>query len=150
MVFNVFIILGAIVPMSFVPDPIYGLAVGVVVGGLAQLALLSGDLIAGKIAIKPVWKPEDADLTEAWQLMLPQLFGIAIYQINIIVLRTYASFLPEGSVTQYYNASRLQSSRWGCSPWRSQPQASRLARLRQRRPAGGSSCFKARSTAWWW
>ncbi|MEE2836243.1 MAG: murein biosynthesis integral membrane protein MurJ [Myxococcota bacterium] len=107
-VFNVFIILGAIVPMSFVPDPIYGLAVGVVVGGLAQLALLSGDLIAGKIAIKPVWKPEDADLKEAWQLMLPQLFGIAIYQINIIVLRTYASFLPEGSVTQYYNASRLQ------------------------------------------
>ena len=107
-VFNIFIILGAIVPMSFVPDPIYGLAVGVVVGGLAQLALLSGDLIAGKIMIKPVWKPADADLPEAWQLMLPQLFGIAIYQINIIVLRTYASFLPEGSVTQYYNASRLQ------------------------------------------
>ena len=106
-VFNVFIILGAIVPMSFVPDPIYGLAVGVVVGGLAQLAL-GGDLIAGKIAIKPVWKPEDADLTEAWQLMLPQLFGIAIYQINIIVLRTYASFLRKGPVTQYYNASRLQ------------------------------------------
>jgi putative peptidoglycan lipid II flippase len=107
-VFNIFIILGAIVPMSFVPNPIYGLAVGVVVGGFAQLALLSGDLIAGKIMVKPVWKPKDADLPEAWQLMLPQLFGIAIYQINIIVLRAYASFLPEGSVTQYYNASRLQ------------------------------------------
>ena len=62
-----FIILGAIVPMSFVPDPIYGLAVGVVVGGFAQLALLSGDLVAGKIMIKPVWKPADADLPEAWR-----------------------------------------------------------------------------------
>ena len=106
--FNVFIILGAVVPMSFVPNPIYGLAVGVVVGGLAQLALLGGDLVAGKITVKPVWKPADADLPEAWRLMVPQLFGIAIYQINIIVLRAYASFLPEGSVTQYYNASRLQ------------------------------------------
>jgi putative peptidoglycan lipid II flippase len=106
--FNICIIAGAIVPMSFVPNPIYGLAVGVVVGGIAQLALLSGDLIAGKISVKPVWKPVDADLPEVGQLMLPQLFGIAIYQINIIVLRAYASFLPEGSVTQYYNASRLQ------------------------------------------
>ena len=98
--------------MSFVPDPIYGLAVGVVVGGLAQLALLSGDLVAGKIMIKPVWKPADADLPEAWQLMLPQLFGIAIYQINIIVLRTYASFLPEGfshPILQRLEPSRARS-----------------------------------------
>lgn len=106
--FNIFIILGAVLPMTFLPNPIYGLAVGVVVGGIAQLALLGGDLIAGKVAVKPVWKPAEADLPEVRRLMLPQLFGIAIYQINIIVLRAYASFLPEGSVTQYYNASRLQ------------------------------------------
>jgi putative peptidoglycan lipid II flippase len=106
--FNIFIILGAVVPMTFLPSPIYGLAIGVVVGGIAQLALLGGDCVAAKILIVPRWKPEDADLPEAWSLMLPQLFGIAIYQINIIVLRAYASFLPEGSVTQYYNASRLQ------------------------------------------
>ncbi len=106
--FNIFIILGAVVPMTFLSEPIYGLAVGVVVGGVAQLCLMGGDLLAGRVWVSPSASTQDADLPEAWRLMVPQLFGIAIYQINIIVLRAYASFLPEGSVTQYYNASRLQ------------------------------------------
>ena len=32
---------------------------------------------------------------------------MAVYQINIIVLRNLASFMPSGQVTHYYNASRL-------------------------------------------
>jgi putative peptidoglycan lipid II flippase len=32
---------------------------------------------------------------------------VAVYQINIIVLRNLASFMPTGQVTHYYNASRL-------------------------------------------
>ena len=35
------------------------------------------------------------------------MFGVAVYQINIIVLRNLASFMPTGQVTHYYNASRL-------------------------------------------
>jgi len=35
------------------------------------------------------------------------LLGVAVYQINIIVLRNLASFMPTGQVTHYYNASRL-------------------------------------------
>jgi putative peptidoglycan lipid II flippase len=141
--FNIFIIAGAVLPMAFVPEPIYGLAVGVVVGGLAQVALLSADLVAGKCAVTPVWEPRAPGLSEAWRLMLPQLFGIAIYQVNIIVLRTYASFLETGSVTQYYNASRLQELALGvfavALATASQPRFARLHAMRDRR--GTSELF---------
>ena len=41
------------------------------------------------------------------RLLAPALFGVAVYQVNIIILRNIASFLPSGQVTYYYNASRL-------------------------------------------
>ena len=41
------------------------------------------------------------------KLLGPTLLGAGVYQINIILLRNLASFLPEGQVTHYYNASRL-------------------------------------------
>ena len=41
------------------------------------------------------------------KLLGPSLLGVAVYQLNIIVLRNIASFMPTGQVTHYYNASRL-------------------------------------------
>ena len=39
--------------------------------------------------------------------MLPGIAGVAIYQINIIVMRLLASFLPDGSVSYLYYGQRL-------------------------------------------
>ena len=98
-----------------------------VVGGFAHFALLSGDLVAGKIMSNRRGSPP-MPICQRLSVHASQLFGIAIYQINIIILRTYASFLPEGSITQYYNASRLQRSRSVSLPWRSPRRVSRLLR----------------------
>jgi putative peptidoglycan lipid II flippase len=40
-------------------------------------------------------------------LMLPTIFGAAVYQINILVGTLLASLLPEGSVSYLYYADRL-------------------------------------------
>ena len=40
-------------------------------------------------------------------LMIPGILGVAIYQINIIVSRLLASFLPDGSVSYLYYGQRL-------------------------------------------
>jgi putative peptidoglycan lipid II flippase len=40
-------------------------------------------------------------------LMGPAVFGIAVYQINILVSRALASLLPEGSVTYIYYSNRF-------------------------------------------
>jgi putative peptidoglycan lipid II flippase len=41
------------------------------------------------------------------RLMLPGILGVAIYQINVVVSRLLASFLPEGSVSYLYYGQRL-------------------------------------------
>jgi putative peptidoglycan lipid II flippase len=41
------------------------------------------------------------------KLLGPALFGVFVYQLNIVVLRQLASFLGEGQITYYYNADRL-------------------------------------------
>ena len=55
---------------------------------------------------KAFWADDDIRLL--LKLMLPTLFGVAVYQINIIILRNLASDLPDGHVTYYNIASRLQ------------------------------------------
>ena len=40
-------------------------------------------------------------------ITLPGLAGVAIYQINVVVTRLLASFLPEGSVSYLYYGQRL-------------------------------------------
>jgi putative peptidoglycan lipid II flippase len=39
--------------------------------------------------------------------MLPAVFGLAIYEINVILARQLASFLPEGSISYLYYSQRL-------------------------------------------
>ena len=39
--------------------------------------------------------------------MLPAVFGLAVYQVNIILSRQFASFLPEGAVSALYYSQRL-------------------------------------------
>jgi putative peptidoglycan lipid II flippase len=41
------------------------------------------------------------------RLILPAVFGASIYQINVVVIRLLASFLPSGSVSYLYYADRL-------------------------------------------
>ena len=39
--------------------------------------------------------------------MLPAVFGLAIYEVNVIVGRQFASLLPEGAISYLYYAQRL-------------------------------------------
>ncbi len=84
---------------------------GVLLGGVVQVLLQVPALRQCGQSLTPQrfwssagWTP---DIRKLLRLLGPSLFGVAAYQLNLIVLRNLASFLPEGQVTHYYNASRL-------------------------------------------
>jgi len=88
--------------------PIFALAVGVLIGGIVQLLVQYPVLANYQIRFRPdlgFWK--DAQVRKITTLMLPGIAGVAIYQINIIVSRLLASFLPEGAVSYLYYGQRL-------------------------------------------
>lgn len=83
------------------------LAAGVLAGGFLQLAIQIPFLIKKEVYF---WKGSGIyhpGLKEVGILMLPAVFGAAVYQINILIGTLLASFLPEGSVSYLYYADRL-------------------------------------------
>ncbi len=87
--------------------PATGLGVGVLVGGALQLCLQVPFVVKKGLVF---WKRVDLHhpgLKRIGKLMLPTVFGAAVYQINILVGTLLASLLPEGSVSYLYYADRL-------------------------------------------
>ncbi len=105
---NLAMILSALTMGHLFAQPIFALAIGVLFGGIVQLLLQFPVLFRYQIRFKLDFKFRgDARLRKIMTLMLPGIAGVAIYQINIIVTRLMASFLPDGSVSYLYYGQRL-------------------------------------------
>src|SRR5215472_2809075 len=83
------------------------LAVGVVAGGVFQLAIQIPALleIGWKIRLKLDFR--HPGVRRVAKLMVPVVFGVGIVQINVLVDTQFASYLEEGSVTAIYYADRV-------------------------------------------
>jgi putative peptidoglycan lipid II flippase len=88
-------------------EPITGLAIGVVIGGILQLGFQVPFLIKKGFYFWQKAKIFHPGLKKIGRLMVPTIFGAAVYQINILVGTLLASLLPEGSVSYLYYADRL-------------------------------------------
>lgn len=91
----------------FTVQPIVALAIGVLVGGLLQLAIQFPVLRRRGIRLRCDFHFNHPAVKRVARLMLPGLAGVAIYQINVVISRLLASFLPEGSVSYLYYGQRL-------------------------------------------
>ena len=87
--------------------PVYGLAIGVLLGGLLQLLLQIPFLLRKGVVLWGAAGLFHPGLKRIGRLMLPAVFGAAVYQINILVGTLLASLLPDGSVSYLYYADRL-------------------------------------------
>jgi putative peptidoglycan lipid II flippase len=86
---------------------IYSLAVAVLLGGAAQMASQIPALRRQQIPLAPLWAPRHPAVRRVGTLMLPTVFGSAVYQINVLVSTMFASLLPAGSVAFLWYAERL-------------------------------------------
>lgn len=106
---NVAMITGMISIAFFTEDPtvrVYGLSGGVMIGGLLQLAF-QVPFLKRKGIFRGTNGWFHPGLKKVGILMLPTVFGSAVYQINILVGTALASLLTEGSVSYLFFADRL-------------------------------------------
>lgn len=104
---NVGMILSVLWISPHLPQPILGAAIGVVLGGILQVALQVPWLVKKGISLAPCWMPGHPAVRRVGRLMAPAVFGSAIYQFNQFMGTLLASFLPEGSVSWLYYGDRL-------------------------------------------
>lgn len=83
------------------------MAWGVLAGGVLQWQLQQPYLKRQGFTWRGAWSWRDPGVRRMALIMLPTVFGAAVYQINILLGTLLASFLPEGSVSYLYYADRL-------------------------------------------
>lgn len=105
-IFLNFGLIGGAVASLWVQPPVYGLALGVLAGGLMQLAVQLPDV--RRLGFFPKINFQvHPELKSLLGLMLPAAYGAAVYQLNVIVIRFFASYLPTGAVSYLWYANRL-------------------------------------------
>jgi len=105
--FNLAMILTVFLLAQKTPTPATAFAVGVIAGGLLQLAVQVPAVRRQGINLTPRLDFKDAAVRKVGKLMLPGILGLGIFQINLALSRMLASLLAEGSVSALYYATRV-------------------------------------------
>lgn len=104
--FNVGMILGALWIAPHVNPPVFGLALGVLLGGLGQL-LFQLPFLRGCLRYRWVCVPHDESIRKLLRLMMPAVIGLAVVEVNVLVDSKLASRLGDGSIAALQYAVRL-------------------------------------------
>jgi len=104
---NISIISFALLLSPRLEKPVVGLAIGAVVGGIAQLLIQVPILLKKGMRFRFIIDMNDPGVKRIWALMLPAVFGMSITEINLLVDNILASLLPGGSVSYLYYGNRL-------------------------------------------
>ena len=88
-------------------DPIFSIAVGVLIGGVAQAAFQLPSLRSVGLLLRPSIDFKYKELRKVLRLTAPMILGAASYQVGIIFNTALAWTLPDGSVMYINSANRL-------------------------------------------
>ncbi len=106
--FNVFIIGCAVWLSPNLPEPILGVAVGVVAGGAAQFAMQLPGLQRRGMLFGLTFDFRHPGVRRIGRLMVPSLLGLSVTQINITVSTILASFFSGGPTYLFYGMRLIQ------------------------------------------
>jgi len=105
---NVAMILGAVVLAPRMKEPTYGLAAGVLLGGLLQIAVKVPQLARLRALGRPALGWSDPAVRSVLLLMTPRLFAYGINTINTVISTRFAASLGNANVSHFYYANRLK------------------------------------------
>ncbi len=88
-------------------QPIYALAIGVLIAGVVQLSFQLPTLAKLGVLARPRWGWRHAGTRRVMALLLPFVLSSGVYQINALVSSVVASLLVASSVSWLYYADRL-------------------------------------------
>ena len=92
MFFNVCIIVSALLLAPSLKEPVLGIALGVVAGGLAQFVIQLPGIQKRGLLFQWRFNPGHPGVRKIGTLIVPSLLGLSVVQINITVSTILASY----------------------------------------------------------
>ncbi len=106
--FNVCIIIAALCLAPALDTPIVGVAIGVVIGGLAQFVMQLPGIHTRGLLFHWRFAPWHPGVRKIGLLIVPTLLGVSATQINITVSTILASYFPGGPTYLFYGMRLIQ------------------------------------------
>ncbi len=104
---NFMTILAVVLSFRFMANPIYGVAAGVVFGGMFQFLIQLPELNRQGMMIRPRFRPSHPGVVKIGRLSLPVILSASVIQVNIFISTILASFLATGSITYLFYGMRF-------------------------------------------
>jgi len=107
---NLGMILSFFFLVPYTNPPILGLAIGVLLGGVVQFLIQLPTLRQKGFVYRPHISFRHPGVKQAGRLIVPRIFGSAIYQLSVVIDRVFASLGPivgEGGVAALYYSNRI-------------------------------------------
>ena len=105
--FNLGMIVTVVLLFGSFDQPVYALALGVIVGGLGQLGIQLPLLRKIGFRFRLAFNLFDDGLRQVIKLVTPMIIGLSAGRINILISTLLASFLMEGSISYLNYSYRL-------------------------------------------
>lgn len=106
--FNICVILFAVIISPGFDQPILAVAVGIVIGGLAQFLMQLPGLQKNGLTFTWNFQPSHAGVKKMGMLIIPSLLGLAVTQINLTVSTILASYFQGGPTYLFYGMRLIQ------------------------------------------
>jgi putative peptidoglycan lipid II flippase len=104
---NVMTISSVVLSLQFMDEPILGVAVGIVLGGMFQFLIQVPGLKKQGMMIQPRFAPTHPGVKKIGTLALPVFLSSSVNQLNIFIGTIFASFLATGSITYLFYGMRF-------------------------------------------
>jgi len=104
---NVMTISSVVLSLQFMDEPILGVAVGIVLGGMFQFLIQVPGLKKQGMMIQPQFAPTHPGVKKIGTLALPVFLSSSVNQLNIFIGTIFASFLATGSITYLFYGMRF-------------------------------------------
>lgn len=108
---NFSLIFSALLSYRYLSEPVYGLAIGVLLGGILQLAVQLPPVYRRGFKLKGLtFQFRHPAVIKATNLLIPRAFGSIIYQLNVFIDTICASLsfiVGEGAIAALYYANRI-------------------------------------------
>ncbi len=104
---NIMTISAVLLSMRFLSQPIRGVAVGVLLGGICQYLIQVPGLKKQGMRMRPQFEPTHPGVKKIGLLALPVFLSSSVNQLNIFIGTIFASFLATGSIAYLFYGMRF-------------------------------------------
>ncbi len=107
---NIAVIVSAVVSFKTMKEPVYGLAIGVLIGGVLQLAMQIRPMLKFGMVYEHPKTLRHPGALKIGKLLIPRILGGGVYQLSVFIdtfCASLSSIVGAGGISAIYYANRI-------------------------------------------